>query len=168
MMKRIQKSQKSNRSEFISTWDAELELTASPVLNLQCNLCPVQIAPSFFLWEWRNCRQSPEEAAGEKAWECRRSPQAPQLSSATSPVMLPWARPPFPGLHLWVSLLTPTSQAAAQAQPLNLDSSSSAHALGHSSEWGLEQAKGCPGFHPGESSRVSQALLFGSWLQTHE
>ena len=34
--------------------------------------------------------------------------------------MWPWARPPFPGLQLWVSLLTPTSQAAAQAQPLNL------------------------------------------------
>lgn len=40
--------------------------------------------------------------------------------------------------------------------------------FGYSSEWGLEQAKGCPGFYPGESSRVSQALPFGSWLQTHE
>ena len=48
------------------------------------------------------------------------------------------------------------------------DSCSSAHALGRSSEWGLEQAKGCPGFYPGESSRVSQALPFGSWLQAHE
>ena len=67
-MKRIQKWQKSNRREFISTWDAELlDLKASPVLNFQCNLCPVQVTP-FFLWEWKNCHQSPE-AAGERAWE---------------------------------------------------------------------------------------------------
>lgn len=47
-MKRIQKWQKSNRREFISTWDAELlELKASPVLNFQCNLCPVQVTHPF-------------------------------------------------------------------------------------------------------------------------
>lgn len=93
-MKRIQKWQKSNRREFISTWDAELlELKASPVLNFQCNLCPVQVTP-FFLWEWKNCHQSPE-AAGERAWEEALPGSLAQLCHqpshvALGKISLPW------------------------------------------------------------------------------
>lgn len=91
------------------------------------------------------------------------SPLTRRLSPATSPVICPWAGPSLPWTSAVGSLLT-----TAQAQPLNLDSIPSAHAPGHSSEQGLEQDRGCPGFSPGESSSASQAFPFGSWLQTQK